>query len=64
MLGNEKFQQQIESLTQRSAKPKMRGCDRRSFKVKKTIEVCPFGCESLDYRTPTEVLSKGIVLHT
>ena len=39
VLGNDKFQQQVEDLTQRPAKPKSRGGDRRSEKVRNTNRV-------------------------
>ena len=39
VLGTERFQQQIEDLTQRPAKPKPRGGDRRSEKARKNNRV-------------------------
>ena len=39
VLGTERFQQQIEDLTQRPAKPKPRGGDRRSKKARKNNRV-------------------------
>ena len=39
VLGNDKFQRQVEDLTQRPAKPKSRGGDRRSEKVRNANRV-------------------------